>query len=336
MEEQILLANARIVASRVSVELPMNQWQMEIENLFNISLAMFQHFGVLFVSPPELQLGSNLTYDMYITAPNTTEGKNICNSQKILSNGQYSFSLFGLLFILVGGLLVIVLSNAIPPLVAQWQAKSSDERAQYRRREWIDNDVLYLQKIALESSGIGPWRANVKVPALMKGDIRFRIPWLLGDDDSKNNSRVALLPLRDASSQPWSPSSPGVRKARDLWVQNVTEKGNSEPLSRQSCVPRADRRKAARSNCNYHLESTYILNDRVLPHDRDPFLRLQFLSPHLVVLETNKLEARRGRPDSKGKTLKIHTLPIFCPLFLFPTILPATQLLPTIQLLPQI
>jgi hypothetical protein len=195
MQEQFLLANARMLNSRVSVELPVNQWQIEIENLFNISLAMFQHMGVLYVSPPEIQLGSNLTYDMYTIAPNTTEGKNLCKLQKILSNGQYSFSLFGLLFILVGGLLVIVLSNAIPRLVEQWQAKSSDERAQYRRREWVANDVLYLQKIALESNGIGPWRANVNVPALMKGAIRFRLPWLFRDDDSKNNSRVELLPL---------------------------------------------------------------------------------------------------------------------------------------------
>jgi hypothetical protein len=100
----------------------------------------------------------------------------------------------------VGGLLVIILSNAIPPLVEQWQAKSSDERAQYRRREWIANDALYLQKIALESNGIGPWRLNVNVPALMNGAIRFRLPWLLGDDESmqthsENNSRVELLPL---------------------------------------------------------------------------------------------------------------------------------------------
>ena len=137
---------------------------------------------------------------MYITSPNTTEGKNLCNLQKILSNEQYSFSFFGLLFILVDGLLVIVLSNLIPRLVEQWQAKSSDERAQQRRPEWIANDVLYLQKAAFESSGIGSWKANTNVPALMKSAIRFRRPWLLGVNESiqthsKNNSTMELQPL---------------------------------------------------------------------------------------------------------------------------------------------
>jgi hypothetical protein len=185
IQEQFLQADSKLFGPLpVSAQLPANQWQLEIENLFNISLATFQRFGLEFVSPPELHLDSNTTYNMYITAPNTTEGKNICNSQKILSTGQYSFSLFGLLSILGGGLLVIVLSNTIPPLVEKWQAKSFDEKAQYRRREWVANDVLYLQRIALESNGIGPWTANVNVPALMKGTVRFKLPWLYGNAES--------------------------------------------------------------------------------------------------------------------------------------------------------
>jgi len=119
---------------------------------------MLQLIGLEYVSPPEVQVTHNTTYDMYITAPNTIEGKNLCNSQKILSSGQYSFNFFELLFILVGGSLVIVLSNSGPPLAARWQAKSHDERAQYRRREWAANDVLHLQSIALDSRDIGPGR----------------------------------------------------------------------------------------------------------------------------------------------------------------------------------
>jgi hypothetical protein len=54
----------------VSTQLPVNQWQLEIENLSNVGLATFQLIGVQAVSPPALQLDSNTTYDMYITAPN--------------------------------------------------------------------------------------------------------------------------------------------------------------------------------------------------------------------------------------------------------------------------
>lgn len=86
---------------------------------------------------------------MYITVLYTTEVENLCNSRKIVSNGQYSFSFSRLLFVLVGGSFVIVLSNMCPPLIANWQVKSRDEKAQHRRREWAANGVLHLQSIAL-------------------------------------------------------------------------------------------------------------------------------------------------------------------------------------------
>jgi hypothetical protein len=204
LQEQVMLASSQDFGIyRTSVELPPNQWQLELENLFNVSLAMLQLIGVEYVSPPEIQITSNTTYEMYITAPNTTEGKNLCNSQKILSNGQYSFSVFGLLFILLGGLIIIILSNAGPPLIGHWQAKSSNERAQYRQREWAANDVLHLQSIALDSRGIGSWKMDADVPVLMKGIVRFRLPWLSEDPErvyqnhSKDNSRVELLPLSE-------------------------------------------------------------------------------------------------------------------------------------------
>lgn len=204
LQDQILLASSQNFGTyRVSVELPTNQWQLEVGNLFNVSLAMLQLIGLEYVSPPEVQVTPNTTYDMYITTPNTTEGKNLCNSQKILSNGQYSFNFFGLMFILVGGSLVIVLSNAGPPLLARWQAKSSDERVQYRRREWTANDVLHLQSVAFDGRGIGPWTMDADVPVLMKGAIRFKLPWLLEDAESvcqthnRDTSRVELLPLND-------------------------------------------------------------------------------------------------------------------------------------------
>jgi hypothetical protein len=204
LKEQILLASSQDFGTfRISVELPTNQWQSEVENMFNISLAILQLVGIEYVSPPELQVTYNTTYDMYITGPNTTEGKNLCNSQKILSSGQYSFSFFGLLFILVVGSLIIILNNVGPLTVGYWQAKSHDERAQYRRREWAANDVLHLQSIALNSKGIcaGDWRTDTDVPVLMKGVVRFKLPWLLEDPEnvcrshSEDNSRVELLPL---------------------------------------------------------------------------------------------------------------------------------------------
>lgn len=162
---------------------------------------MLQLVGVEYVSPPDLYVTLNDTYDSYIAALNTTEDKNLCNSQKKLSRGQYSLNFDRVLPILICRSLVTVLSNVALALVARRQAKSRDERSQYRRREWNANDVLHLQSIALDMRELGPWKMDGNVLVLTKTARRFKLPWLCEDYEivdqslSGENSRVELLPL---------------------------------------------------------------------------------------------------------------------------------------------
>lgn len=180
LDEDFLLASRQTFGVlRTSVNLPENQWQLEVGNLFNVSLAMLQLAGLIYVSPPPaLYVTLNDTYDRHIFPPSTTEGKALCKTQKILSDGQYSFNLLALVLILVGGSIVIVLSHLVPSIVERWQARSSNEASQYRRREWDANDVLSLQSILLEKKEIGPWKdGNVPVPT--ETATKFTLPWLL-------------------------------------------------------------------------------------------------------------------------------------------------------------
>lgn len=189
LQEDSLLGDGQSFASsRFSVNLPDNQWQLEVQNSFNVSLALLQQAGLVYVSPPDLHVTLNDTYDNHIFAPTTTEGKKLCSSQKILSSGQYSFNFVALMLIFIGGSVIIVLSHAVPYIVERWQAKSKDKSAQYRKREWDANDVLQLQSILLEERQIESWKVNGGVPVPMGQTSKFALPWLLEAIESDKKS----------------------------------------------------------------------------------------------------------------------------------------------------
>src|SRR6201999_129672 len=98
--------------------------------------------------------------------------------------------LFGVLFIIVCGSLLIVISNVLPFLAEKRQMASSNPLWRHRKEEWTTNDVLHLQKIALDGHGIGPWTdEETQVPLLRSNneDVRhFKLPWLARGDREVN------------------------------------------------------------------------------------------------------------------------------------------------------
>jgi hypothetical protein len=213
LQDYALLAKSQVWGQyKVSSALPDNQWQLEVGNIFNISLSLLQILSVINADPPEVQVSPNTTYSQYITPPGTAEAQHICLNQKVKSSSVASFNLFGVLFIIVGGSFCIILSNILPYLVEKRQLMSGDPLDRYRRDEWNTNDVLHLQKIALDGHGIGPWVGPDAELPLLKHDNaearHFKLPWLNGadrlgvnfshrvseeSDVSKDNSQIQLL-----------------------------------------------------------------------------------------------------------------------------------------------
>lgn len=183
LEDNMLLARDQVFGSyRVSTSLPDNQWQLEVQNAYNISLAVLQDFPTLHASPPQIQITPNSTYDQYIIPNNaTTEGIHLCQNQKIRSSTYYSFSVVGLAIIILGGSLIILLSNLIPVIVAlllKRRAQQGKTRCWKKQEEWEMNDVLQLQRIALERYGVRPWKVDGEVPTLTEDLREFKVPWL--------------------------------------------------------------------------------------------------------------------------------------------------------------
>jgi hypothetical protein len=182
----MLIAKSQVFGEfMVSSALADNQWQIEVLNAFNISLAKSQFMRPMYVSNPDIQIGG-MNFKDFIVAPNSTEGKKICHLQKMRSATYFSFNLFGLLFILITGTVVIILGNVVPCLVDRYRKKRRGFQSDYRQDAWNAEDVLVLQSKAFESYGAGPWTMKNNVPVWVGGERRdFAAPWLVRDLDEE-------------------------------------------------------------------------------------------------------------------------------------------------------
>jgi hypothetical protein len=80
-----------------------------------------------------------------------------------------SFSVFGLLFILVFGIMIILLSFSLDPLATYIQRKS--KLNPYARLEWQATHKLHLQRLAHEGAGFGQWEnGSNDVPTTKNGE----------------------------------------------------------------------------------------------------------------------------------------------------------------------
>jgi len=186
-----LLANSQSVGTiRSSTILPSNQWQLEVASVFNITLAYVQRLVVQIASPANVQFAPDQTIYEHIIPPSTKEQKSMCNNQKIMSGpGYYSFNFFGLLTILVSGSVLIAISNAFPA-IRHRQLKTTDARGQHRLQEWKGNDLLQLQRRALEARGLGTWSDEGDVPIMMPGYMTFKLPWLADAEYGSSSEHV--------------------------------------------------------------------------------------------------------------------------------------------------
>jgi hypothetical protein len=75
--------------------------------------------------------------------------------QKILNSSYISFSLFGIIFIFVLGGVIILVSFALDPVMAELRKRFNIKT--YEQLEWSSNDALQLQRLAYDGAGAGTW-----------------------------------------------------------------------------------------------------------------------------------------------------------------------------------
>src|ERR1700760_971475 len=179
LEDNILLAKEKVFGSYlISTGLPSNQWQLELGNLFNLSLAVAQTSVYLHASPENFELAPNKTLFNYLILENTTEALSICHNQKIRTEGYYSFSVLGLSLVLVTGTIAILMGHFTPSIIRMCRRRWPTNRGQYRTQEWKSGDILQLQRVALESCGVTDWRDINNVPVSTTKSRSLKLPWL--------------------------------------------------------------------------------------------------------------------------------------------------------------
>ena len=152
---------------RVSGKLPDNQWEIEIVNWMNITLAAMQSSILLYARPPEFDAGPGISSLKHIRPPSTPEAQLLCHEVKARSKAHISFSVLGFFLTISLGLLIIATNLALAKVVGALQNYSG--KGLYKRLEWIENGFFQLQRMAAEGRGIGPWTRREKdVPMLVE------------------------------------------------------------------------------------------------------------------------------------------------------------------------
>jgi hypothetical protein len=163
-----LRAENTLLSGPIQLGLPSNQWQLEVTGWLEESLAKFQHLIQEYATGPTIDIeGSNLfqvwvpekgepvTDDKALRVLRQTE-KEHCSSQITRdTQGTLSFSVLGLAIIFATGGLIIILSLTIVPIVAWLQARFIF--GEYKRRTWIMDEMLQLQRMLLSELGLGVW-----------------------------------------------------------------------------------------------------------------------------------------------------------------------------------
>ncbi|KAF8865654.1 hypothetical protein BDZ45DRAFT_796456 [Acephala macrosclerotiorum] len=162
--EPSLLADS-LASDKLSLPLPSNQWILEAENWFEVSMANMQSFMVNTATGPP---GSDAQYTS--GQANSDSGlKQYCESQIIQREDFTSFSVLTIVLIFALGGAVICVSLFLETLVGYLQLRF--KRGPYHQVRWQLDSTLQLQRMAFEEVGLGRWRGGADdVPVTEMGE----------------------------------------------------------------------------------------------------------------------------------------------------------------------
>jgi hypothetical protein len=156
-----LLASQSVFGTTQVLPLPDNQWQLEVGNLFSVSLAKLQQGIIDYATgPSEPQL---LKYQQKPTDPNDQAQ---CKNQKVKNQStSKNFDLEALIIVIAVGAVLIALGYACDTFdricTCGFGKRSKDRfKQKYRVRQWTIDGVLQLQRLAYTAAGVGSWEGK--------------------------------------------------------------------------------------------------------------------------------------------------------------------------------
>ncbi|KAK1750366.1 hypothetical protein QBC47DRAFT_407024 [Echria macrotheca] len=147
-----LTSRARTTNSGDQASIPDNQWMLDVQHWVEINLASFQAAAVITAQGPPPTPDKQAIFSR---TPNNTIEREMCQSQKIRSKDFTSFSSLGLGLTFGLGLLIVIASYALDPIMTYLQ-KSRGIHV-YKRLKWSTDGYLQLQRLGYEEAGHGVW-----------------------------------------------------------------------------------------------------------------------------------------------------------------------------------
>jgi hypothetical protein len=161
-----LLAGDNFFTNFVSESLPDNQWQLESNNFFAMSLARLQALVIDYASK-----SSDLTIWESLASPSSDAQRYLCNNTKIRNIGGYeSFTAAAVCIILGVGLVILIVGWKIDAVFGAIQKPF--QWRYHKVEQWKTDSMFQQQRIALSASGYGNWTgAYEEIPLTDHGDV---------------------------------------------------------------------------------------------------------------------------------------------------------------------
>jgi hypothetical protein len=131
------------LASGRQFKLADNQWEVEVQTWFQITMASLQQVILEQATGP-----LDPAMSAFLLRPDNTEERRVCSSQKVRDAGYTSFSVLGMFIIFMIGGVVSVISFALPSVVSHL----CKHRNRYASLEWTANGFLHLQSLAQKTT----------------------------------------------------------------------------------------------------------------------------------------------------------------------------------------
>lgn len=174
LKNEILVATRLVYGSfGISTPLPDDQWQTEVANIHNLSLAGLQLNAIGHAATPNIQIRPGLSLHDHMVDETDPDAQALCRNQRARISAYSSFSMLGIIIIIACSLLIILVDYCLPLLLLRVNPASL--KSTIAAQAWDEDDILQLQRQALEGRGIGPWKTNSgPVPVTDQWDLKFK------------------------------------------------------------------------------------------------------------------------------------------------------------------
>ncbi|KAH8883188.1 hypothetical protein GQ53DRAFT_847088 [Thozetella sp. PMI_491] len=169
----VMASGAKVLVSQQTLQsgfqgpLADDQWKLDVTNWWSMWLASLQSAFVTTASGPQ-----EPALQVIGISPADAAQREICNNQMVQSADFTSFSVFGLFFIFLTGITVIVVSYTLDPLFNYLVRRHKYK--DYKQLEWTANGTLGLQRLGFQVLGRGTWPQSASDIPLAKTGDKFR------------------------------------------------------------------------------------------------------------------------------------------------------------------